>query len=816
MVAMKHDRPRWWVLVAVATVVAGCVLVAHNANARPSSVAGTHRSLTALDTATPTGTPVCGLAWDVVNSPNVGVGNNRLNAVKAMSADHVWAVGSYDSSGTSRTLVQHWHGSGWTVVPSPNVGTGSNTLTGLALMMEDDTWAVGHYFDGTTERTLIEHWDGAQWSVIPSPNVSGVGNYLTGVSATAANDAWAVGYTCTASCGTSSLAQTLTMHWNDIAWSIVASPNMGTGDNNWLYDVAEISTNDAWAVGYYNSCYGCVTQTLMIHWNGSAWSIVATPNRGFSSNMPNRLAALSSNDVWAAGSYYTGDTLQWRTLTLHWDGTQWSAVNSYNHGSGHNFLSGVTALAPDDVWAAGNWYNGNEYGTLLIHWDGSFWTYVSSPNAPGSTNNYLADVAADAPDDVWAAGYAESANPARTLALRYSDPCGGPTATATVMPTLTPTPTETPAGTPCIVQSTPYTEGFESGTLHSFTSQVAQCSTGGCGWSAVTTGAHSGTYSAFAPNIQSISDQRMILTTPVVVAPDASAATLSFWHKHVFDQDAGNYYDGSVLELSTNGGVTWTDVLSSTNFIAGGYDGVIVFGHFNPLARRQAWGGYNAAYPNFQKVVVNLLPLAGRVLLLRFRIGTDHVVGAQGWWIDDIRVDVTEPCPTSVIAAHVTWQGPPGQPSARQQLPITLTLKLGTMEANYPSYTTDASGVFTVPVGNLPAGTYQWRAKGPIYLANAGTVAIGGLQIADYKSKIGTHQSSIGLEMGTLRAGDCDNNNIVNILDFNVVKTTFGKANGDLGYDARADFNNDTSVNVADVNLQKINYGFGGAPPVGP
>jgi hypothetical protein len=138
------------------------------------------------------------------------------------------------------------------------------------------------------------------------------------------------------------------------------------------------------------------------------------------------------------------------------------------------------------------------------------------------------------------------------------------------------------------------------------------------------------------------------------------------------------------------------------------------------------------------------------------------------------------------------------------------------MEANYPSYTTDASGVFTVPVGNLPAGTYQWRAKGPIYLANAGTVAIGGLQIADYKSKIGTHQSSIGLEMGTLRAGDCDNNNIVNILDFNVVKTTFGKANGDLGYDARADFNNDTSVNVADVNLQKINYGFGGAPPVGP
>ena len=54
----------------------------------------------------------------------------------------------------------------------------------------------------------------------------------------------------------------------------------------------------------------------------------------------------------------------------------------------------------------------------------------------------------------------------------------------------------------------------------------------------MTNSSHSGAYSAFGPNVSSISDQRLVLNTPVVIPADASAATLSFWHKHHFDVDA--------------------------------------------------------------------------------------------------------------------------------------------------------------------------------------------------------------------------------------------------------------------------------------
>src|SRR5206468_9896550 len=101
------------------------------------------------------------------------------------------------------------------------------------------------------------------------------------------------------------------------------------------------------------------------------------------------------------------------------------------------------------------------------------------------------------------------------------------------------------------------------------------------------------------------------------------------------------------------------------------------------------------------------------------------------------------------LVSHVTLQGRPSPPDARLQVPITLTLKSGTVERNYPSQTTNASAVFTTGVGTLPAGTYAWRAKYPRYLANSGTVSLTGGPITS-------------LDMGTMRGGDANNDNFVN------------------------------------------------------
>ncbi|MFL5732753.1 MAG: dockerin type I domain-containing protein, partial [Chloroflexia bacterium] len=156
-----------------------------------------------------------------------------------------------------------------------------------------------------------------------------------------------------------------------------------------------------------------------------------------------------------------------------------------------------------------------------------------------------------------------------------------------------------------------------------------------------------------------------------------------------------------------------------------------------------------------------------------------------------------------VVVGHVTWQGPPAQPSLRQQLPVTLTIKAGTTEINYPSQATDASGLFTVSVGSLVNGTYNWRAKGPKYLATSGTLTL-------------SSATSTSAEMGLQRAGDGNGDNVVSVVDVNVLKLTYGLGLPDPGYDARADFDNNNFVSAPDFTLLKSNFGFGGAPPIGP
>src|SRR5207253_3867496 len=113
----------------------------------------------------------------------------------------------------------------------------------------------------------------------------------------------------------------------------------------------------------------------------------------------------------------------------------------------------------------------------------------------------------------------------------------------------------------------------------------------------------------------------------------------------------------------------------------------------------------------------------------------------------------------------------------------------------------DASGFFTVSVSGLANGTYNWRTKGPQYLANAGTVNL-------------TGAATTSLEIGFMRAGDCNDDNVVNVTDFGILRSTFGKTLGDPGYDGRADFTGDNTVNVTDFSILRSNFGVAGPGPI--
>jgi len=65
---------------------------------------------------------------------------------------------------------------------------------------------------------------------------------------------------------------TLILHWNGNAWSQVASPKVLAGTAGQLSAITVVSATDAWAVGVTGSVGSGKDHTLLLHWNGKAWS----------------------------------------------------------------------------------------------------------------------------------------------------------------------------------------------------------------------------------------------------------------------------------------------------------------------------------------------------------------------------------------------------------------------------------------------------------------------------------------------------------------------------------------------------------------
>src|SRR5437762_12646880 len=71
----------------------------------------------------------------------------------------------------------------WSIVPSPNSGTGINQQKGVACVSASFCIAAGLYYNSSiTAQTLIESWNGASWSIVPSPNSGSGVIHLVGVA----------------------------------------------------------------------------------------------------------------------------------------------------------------------------------------------------------------------------------------------------------------------------------------------------------------------------------------------------------------------------------------------------------------------------------------------------------------------------------------------------------------------------------------------------------------------------------------------------------------------------------------------------------
>ena len=286
------------------------------------------------------------------------------------------------------------------VVPSSlNPSSTENKLNGVNAVSGTNAWAVGEYVDDTTHAhdTLILHWNGTKWSKVTSPNPGTQYNVLQAVRAVSAQNAWAVGNYV----DDQGAYRTLILHWNGTKWSQVASPHPSSTQSYLLGVNGGGSQGPARAVGYYEDDTSHGFRTLAAHWTGSKWVLDSTPSPASTNNYLGGVREPAASNAWAVGEDQTVGGLE--TLILHWNGTKWSRVTSPNGPDIESALASTSGASPSNGWAVGDYGDGADYFTLILHWNGTKWTRVDSPS-PSAIDNELHSVRATSTTDAWAVG----------------------------------------------------------------------------------------------------------------------------------------------------------------------------------------------------------------------------------------------------------------------------------------------------------------------------------------------------------------------------------------------------------------------------
>jgi hypothetical protein len=287
----------------------------------------------------------------------------------------------------------------WSIASLPTVST-DDWLNGDSCATSSFCVAVGGTNPGSTDQTLIEQWDGAAWSVVPSPNSSTTADdSLSGVSCVTTSFCVAVGYN---DDNVGDNDQTLIEEWNGTAWSIVSSPNTSPNDENDLYSVSCSSTTYCEAAG---EVYSSVEKTLVLGWNGSTWTIQTTPDPSSTDSYFNAVTCRSASWCIGVGAAQSGGHSD--TAVYQWNGTVWSVLPSPTPTAGA-YLDGVSCPSTTFCAAVGyTAYSGPDTNTspVIEQWNGTFWTIVPSPAAAGSFGDELWAVSCVGPTSCTTVGY---------------------------------------------------------------------------------------------------------------------------------------------------------------------------------------------------------------------------------------------------------------------------------------------------------------------------------------------------------------------------------------------------------------------------
>ena len=317
--------------------------------------------------------------------------------VEARSATEAFAFAS------PLGLIQ-WDGTVWSQFPVPTEDLdawSSVSFEKVALVGPTHVFLAGRGVNSpfSTDQILL-FYDGTRWdhaAITLQPNIAGAprNGAPNAVVGTTPDDLWILGIAPGTGDGVSGNLL-LTVHWDGSRLTEYITPGPNNRQNN-VHDGVAIASDDVWAVGGYNNTNNPDGRFrgLTYHWDGMSWSHVPNPSETIADVNLYTVAAIASDDVWAAGGHNA------TPFFMHWDGSAWSVVPSpATTGTIHE----IAAIASDDVWAVDHAAQVPAIGKFY-HWDGIRWSIVTPPEIPGATaverHGGLAAVGAC---DVWAVG----------------------------------------------------------------------------------------------------------------------------------------------------------------------------------------------------------------------------------------------------------------------------------------------------------------------------------------------------------------------------------------------------------------------------
>ena len=343
--------------------------------------------------------------WTVQPSTNRAGVSNTLDDVACETVSTCVAVGEYHNdlpSGPTPagSLIETLSSGTWKTNASPGQG-GLSRLLSVSCPTATRCYAIGTSHTGPDP--LIVTKSGGAWSTMASPPLSAPSAFAS-ISCGDETHCVAVGFAGPID------ANPVILSLANGVWTEATLPVVD-GTDFTLRAVSCVSAARCIVVGQR---WATVGRTLVLKLAAGAWTVMPTTNRTLRSNSLNGVDCSSATRCTAIGTYLSASN-KTRTLIAALDGTAWTLVPSPNRGLGHHALVDISCVVASRCVAIGIDGNGR---TLILRLVGGVWTIDPGPQE--LTDYALFGVDCISASICVAVGSRPSANPfiARTLVVR--------------------------------------------------------------------------------------------------------------------------------------------------------------------------------------------------------------------------------------------------------------------------------------------------------------------------------------------------------------------------------------------------------------